>query len=53
MGLLPDTSHTEVCENPPQFFSPENCKCHGTKGLQKPIVTKKLVISDSSHTRLH
>lgn len=51
--VLPDTSQSQVSENPPHFFSPENCKCHDTKGLLKPIKVEKLVISASSHTRLY
>lgn len=51
--VLPDTSHSQACENPPHFFNPENFKFHDTKGLLRPIKIEKFVVSANSHTRLY
>lgn len=56
MGLLKYCQilhYSQVGKNPPHFFNPENCKCHDTKGLLKPVKIEKLIISASCHTELY
>lgn len=51
--VLPDTSHSQVCEKTTHFLNPANYKFHDTKGLLKPLKIEKFVISANSHTRLY
>lgn len=51
--VLPDTSHSQVCEKTTHFLNPAKYKFHDTKGLLKPLKIEKFVISANSHTRLY